>query len=109
MHMESPFTELERALFGLHPGRRSARQREDVAPPASLTRLDAWDTGPAIVLRVQVPGLSERDIQLTFEGDVLTLRGERKADLPEGYTAVQRQRGAQQYYRSIRLGVKLDV
>src|SRR5512141_1262108 len=33
-----------------------------------------------IILRAEVPGLSEKDIDLRLEGTVLTIRGERKAE-----------------------------
>lgn len=104
--MESAFIELERALFG-HPPHlhRFSRPREDVLP----TRVDVWDTGPELMVRVQVPGLTENDIQLTWERGVLTLEGERPAEPVEGYTVVRRERGPQGFSRSIRLPVKLDA
>ena len=50
--------------------------------PAVTERLwapavDMHETKDELVLAVELPGLSEKDIRLTVDGDVLTVRGER--------------------------------
>lgn len=110
--MVSPIT--ERTLFGLGGlGRRMAHLFEEAdagaTPFGSWTRLNAWDAGPNLVIRAEVPGLSERDIQLTIRQDVLTLSGERNVDPPEGYSAHRRERASTRFSRSVRLGVRVDA
>lgn len=115
--MASPFTELERSLFGWGGlGRRMAQMFEDVEPTAAYTpttfaswmRLDVWDTGPSFVVWAEVPGLSEKDIQIVLKQDVLTITGERKPEVADGYQAHRRERATVRYSRAIRLGVKVD-
>lgn len=116
--MATPFSELERTLLGWGGlGRRMASMFEDLdqgaaytpTPYAAPTRLDVWDTGDAYVLWAEVPGLSEKDIQLTLKQGVLTLSGERKPEVPEGYQAHRRERATMRISRSIRLGAKVDA
>jgi len=70
---------------------------------ASFPRLNLFDTGSALVLKAEVPGLSEKDIQLTINQDVLTLQGERKSDAPEGYSVHRQERTPIKFSRSFTL------
>jgi HSP20 family protein len=107
--MPSPFTEFERTFR-----RRVAHLFDDAdvyaaTPFGAFTRMNVWDAGPNVVVWAEVPGLAEKDIQLTMNRDVLTLSGERTNEPPEGYTSHRRERPAMHFSRSIRLGVKVDV
>jgi len=42
--------------------------------------IDVLDAGDAFVLKADLPGLTEADIDLTLEKDFLILKGEKKAD-----------------------------
>ncbi len=66
------------------------------------------DTGEALVLRAEVPGLSENDVEVTVTADTATLRGERKESVPEGYTVYRQERSAFQFSQSYVLPVKVD-
>ncbi|MFZ5478298.1 MAG: Hsp20/alpha crystallin family protein [Myxococcota bacterium] len=113
--MASPFTDLERTFFGLGGfGRRVAHLFEDTdvyapTPFGNFTRLNIWDAGPNVVVWAEVPGMAEKDIQVTMNRDVLTISGERTHDVPEGYVAHRRERAAARFSRSVRLGIKVDV
>jgi len=78
--------------------------RADVAFP----RLNLFDTGSALVLNAEVPGLVEKDIQLTINQDVLTLQGERKADVPEGYSVHRQERVPIKFSRSVTLPCRIN-
>lgn len=71
-------------------------------------RVELFDTGPALVVRAELPGFADSDIDVTLHQGVLTLRGERKDDAPEGYTAHQRERGAASFHRSFSLPTKVN-
>ncbi|HKA90915.1 MAG TPA: Hsp20/alpha crystallin family protein [Haliangiales bacterium] len=71
-------------------------------------RTNFYDNGAELVLQAEVPGLSEKDIQLTVTQDALTLAGERKLDAPEGYAVHRQERGAWKFARSFTLPVKID-
>lgn len=77
------------------------------APP-----MDLVETGENYVLRADLPGLSEADVHIELEDNVLTISGERKAaheGQEEGYYRVERAFGA--FSRSLTLpyGVNPDT
>ncbi len=72
-------------------------------------RAELRDTGAELVLEAEVPGLTEKDVQLTVTQDTLGLAGERKLDVPEGYSVHRRERGQQRCARSFALPTRVDV
>ena len=78
-------------------------------PVATWPRLSVYDTGAALVLYADVPGLKDSDIKIEIAQDVLSLSGERKADAPEGYAVHRRERAPVKFARSLALPCKVDV
>jgi HSP20 family protein len=77
---------------------------------AWLPRVDIDEGGNEIVLRADLPGIDEKDIKVTLEDDVLTLRGERvDQEKQEGrdYHRLERRFGT--FQRSFTLGVAVDA
>ena len=72
-------------------------------------RAELRDTGTDLVLEAEVPGMTDKDIQLTVTQDSLALAGERKADAPEGYSVHRRERVPQRFARSWALPTRIDV
>lgn len=70
--------------------------------------LSLFDTGSSLTLKAEVPGLSEKDIQLTINQDVLTLAGERKPDAPEGYSVHRQERAPIKFSRSFSLPCRVN-
>jgi HSP20 family protein len=71
--------------------------------------MDLVETDEHFVLRADLPGLSEEDVTIELEDNVLTISGERKAeheDRKEGYYRVERASG--QFARSITLPDGVD-
>ena len=54
------------------------------------------------------PGLSDKDVTLSLNQDVLTLAGKRGADAPKGYSVHRQERAALQFSRSVALPCKVD-
>lgn len=84
------------------------------APTQSLSgahwpRLNVLDAGGSVVVTADVPGMTEKDLDVAIEDNVLTLSGERKAAAPDGYTAHRRERPALRFARSIALPAKVDA
>ena len=73
-----------------------------------LPRVNFYDTGAAFVLEADMPGLTEKDVNLTLNQDVLTLSGEKRADAPEGYKAYRQERAPLRFSRSFALPAKVD-
>lgn len=76
---------------------------------ATWPRVNLHDTGASLALTAEVPGLTTKDIQIHLENDVLTLSGERKIQVPEGYAAHRRERSSASFTRSFNLPVKVDA
>jgi HSP20 family protein len=77
-----------------------------------IPSMDLVETDTHYVLRADLPGLSEEDVSLEFEDNVLTVAGERKAeheDKKEGYHRLERSFGT--FRRSLTLpdGVDADA
>lgn len=98
--------------------RRMDRVWDDVEPgldktpslaPAGWPRLNVYDTGAALVLQADVPGLSERDVTLTLHDKALTLTGERRLAVPEGMTPQRQERLAARFSRTVSLPVRVDA
>jgi HSP20 family protein len=80
----------------------------DFRAAAVFPRLNLFDTGSALLLKADVPGLSEKDVELTINQDVLTLSGERKADAPEGYSVHRQERTPVRFSRSFTLPCRIN-
>jgi HSP20 family protein len=90
-------------VFGDQPGNGGARRW--------IPAMDLLETDEHFVLRADLPGLSEDDVKVELEDNILTVSGERRAeseDRQEGYHRVERAFGS--FTRSLTLprGVKSD-
>ena len=62
-----------------------------------IPAMDLVETGDEFVLRADLPGLSEDDVNVELEDNVLTISGERKSEheeRKEGYYRVERSSGS---------------
>jgi len=58
---------------------------------------DVYETSDTFVVLVELPGLNQDDIEVTIDGDQLTLRGERRLSdptRPESFHRIERSYGA---------------
>jgi HSP20 family protein len=72
-------------------------------------KLDVSETADAIEVHAEMPGVAEKDIELTLTGDVLTIKGEKREDRDEknrDFHLVERSYGA--FARSVRLPFTAD-
>jgi len=75
-----------------------------------LPATDLIESETHYVLRADLPGVSEDDISIELDHDVLTISGERKAETREqtgGYVRVERVSGS--FRRSVRLPKGVDA
>jgi HSP20 family protein len=79
--------------------------------PASATfpRASLEDAGSQLRVRLEVPGVEQKDIELSLEGSTLTLSGERKEQPLEGYSVHRKERSAFRFARSFTLPAKVDA
>lgn len=89
---------IERAWEGLTEGWRelltrggdslthfgSEEVRNDESPQEfphwSLLAAETWETARTIVIRVELPGMSEEDLSIDIHANVLRIRGEKRSD-----------------------------
>lgn len=76
---------------------------------ATWPRISVYDTGAALVLSADVPGMKDTDIKIEIAQDVLSLSGERKTESVEGYAVHRRERAPVKFARSLALPCKIDV
>lgn len=76
---------------------------------ATWPRTAIYDSDNELVLKAELPGVGEKDFNLSIHEDVLTLSGERKTRVPEGYAAHRQERGAMRFSRSFTLPQRVDV
>lgn len=50
---------------------------------STFPALNVSDEGDAVLVKAEVPGLDADDLEITVEGDMLTIRGEKKAEREE--------------------------
>jgi len=82
-----------------------------VATVATLApRMDYRETETEIRVAAELPGLEEKDIQVSLEEGVLTIKGERaeetKGEDEEGFSHVESFRGS--FHRALRLNAEVD-
>jgi HSP20 family protein len=83
---------------------------EDVPAPGEWApSLDLSETKEAFVVKAEVPGMEQGDIQVALQENLLTIKGEKKlekVEKDERYHRVERTYGA--FTRTLRLPVTVD-
>lgn len=113
---EHPFSLLNRDMNELFDNFFSDTERL-LKTPFKLTRQDNWFTTPdldvvendkEIVIKADLPGLDEKDVQVNLDGDSITIKGEKyeeKEDKKGRYHIAERRSGS--FSRTIPVDSKL--
>lgn len=75
-----------------------------------VPKVDVVDTGKAVEIKVEVPGLEEKDLDVSLEGSHLRIKGEKKDERKEeqkGYYLLERSSGT--FERHLTLPENLDT
>lgn len=108
-----PFRDLEalqenvNRLFQESMGRT---RREPVSERAWVPVVDVLSDNDKIVVRAELPGMKREDIDIELNGDMLTIKGERKfsdEEHKEDYVRIERAYG--NFQRSFTLGVPVKA
>ena len=107
---EQPFRSLHREIdkvfedfnrsFGLPAMSRATGEQTSMLSPS----IDVVETDKAVEITAELPGVSEQDVDVTLVENVLTIKGEKKAETKEenkDYRLVERSFGS--FQRSLRL------
>ena len=76
---------------------RGWRADEPSATTSCSPAVDIYETESEIIVQAEVPGMERKDIELTLENNVLTLKGERrfeKEGKDENYHRIERSYGS---------------
>jgi HSP20 family protein len=93
-------------FFNDFPVTNSVLRRDEQWAPA----VDILEKDGSLILRAELPGMNDKDIDLKLEGRELTLSGERKSDIEENrqnYHRVERCYGT--FSRSFTLPETVDI
>ena len=85
------------------------RQDEELTTGTWAPPVDIYETKERVVLKAELPGFTEKQIQLRFENGILSLEGERKFEKEHGdenYHRVERSYG--KFVRSFSLPTTVD-
>ena len=66
-------------------------------------RTDMYEEIGKLVVKTELPGIKSEDLDVKLEGDTLTIRAEKKAEVEEDAPHHSRERYYGQYYRSVTL------
>ena len=94
------FRQLDRLFASAEP--------ESWEEDARFPRVSFDDKGDSFVVRAELPGLTEKDLELTATATTLALRGERKVEAPEGYSTHRSERSSFRFARTFELPAKVD-
>jgi len=96
--------QLDRLMARLNPEFQEEVLTTEWAPTA-----DVVETADDIIIRVELPGMTEKDIKVEMENGVLTIRGERKLErekTEKGYRHIERSYG--KFVRTFTLPLNVD-
>ncbi len=71
--------------------------------------IDVSETDDNIIVKAELPGMDSKDIDVTVQGDILVIKGEKKEEKEakeENFHRIERRRGA--FARSIKIPVPVD-
>jgi HSP20 family protein len=88
---------------------RSSRGDDPVATTTWSPAVDIYETESDIMVKAELPGVERKDITLTLENNVLTLRGERrfeKETRQENYHRIERSYGG--FHRAFSIPAAVD-
>jgi HSP20 family protein len=117
---------MEKDLVKWAPFREMSRLRDemdrlwdDICGPRRISRaggeqcipaVDISDTADEVTVKVELPGMESKDIRIFLIGDVLTIKGEKKAEKEKkGETFFLTERNYGSFIRSLRLPAEVEA
>jgi HSP20 family protein len=83
-------------------------QRTPASEAPQAPALTFEDTGEALRLRAELPGVSEKDVEINVTANMVSLKAARKTEAPEGYAAHRRERASFSFSQSYELPTRID-
>jgi len=87
--------------------------RRQILRPGSeewIPAVDISDTADEVTVKVELPGMESKDISISLIGDILTIKGEKKAEKEKkGETFFLAERSYGSFIRSLRLPAEVEA
>ena len=80
----------------------------DTGAQAQYEALRVRDAGANVLVEADLPGISEKNVDLTLADNVLFVTAERKLSAPDGYAPRRQERASFRFSRSVALPVMVD-
>lgn len=109
---DDPFGSLRREMNRMFEdtfGNFLAPMREGIGRGMLAPSVDVKETDKELEVTAELPGVDEKDVQVTLEDDVLTIKGEKKLEKEEsreGYHVSERSYGS--FFRSLPMPSGVD-
>lgn len=87
-----------------------AGENDPVTTASFAPAVDVYESAEKVVLKLDVPGIKEEDLDIRVENQTLTVRGERKfekEEKEENFHRIERRYGS--FYRSFSLPTSVDT
>lgn len=97
-------------FWGSLLGKDPEKQSEDESRVSWYPAADIYDTEDNYVLKIEVPGLNKKDVNIEVKDNILSVKGERKEEKDEkkdGYHRTERLSG--KFHRAFRLPRNVDA
>jgi len=99
---------MDRVWDDMDPSWSASPSNAGTHASSAWPRVNLYDAGSNLVLKADVPGLSEKDVQVTLTESGVSLAGERKVAPPPGYSAHRQERTHFSFSRSLTLPCKVN-
>jgi len=99
-----PVSTLRRELDRLFGDLERTPAFEATAAPSVTSE----DTGEALKLRLELPGVTENEVDIDVTAKVVSIKASRKVQAPDGYTAHRRERQSFSFAQSYELPTLID-
>ena len=87
---------------------RDLNEGEGTLTTASfIPAVDVYEDEKKVVLKLEVPGIEEKDLDVSVENNTLTVKGERKFEKEENFHRIERRYGS--FYRAFTLPSTVDT
>jgi HSP20 family protein len=87
---------------------QQARRTPGLISSSAWPQVNVYDGGSNLVVKADVPGLSEKDVHVTLNESGLAISGQRTVAPPEGYSAHRQERSSFSFSRSLTLPCKVN-
>ncbi len=108
-----PWREMEELRREMERINERAPRSAGLSPPSDeipfIPEVDVYETGAALTVKADLPGVREEDLEITIEGSVLSICGKRPADETEGENCLGRERPIGRFLRAIDLPAGVEA